>query len=333
MKKAKLGMLVFVVLGLCIAFSVQAQDRTSAGSAAQSLDGKGLVVGITVQGTEHQWNINCYNGAIERAKQLGAQVIAFDAENRQEKQLSDVRTLVARKVNVIAVILGMADSLRPGLKEARDRGIAVVSADFAVPESICNVGSNNFTAMSELVLKMVSDLRGTGEVGVFYRPGTPVGTLRRNVFNTVLASFPGIKVVAEEAYIFPGTVPDAYNKAQDMLRAHPEIDAFWSVFDMPMIGAAQAIADMGRQKEVRVYGFDGDPTAMKMLMDTNSAYGATVAQQPFRIGQILAETAIMAARGQQLPAMRFVPHILVDRDNVEEVWNTLPQFEAQRKKK
>lgn len=349
MKKVMFVFLTLTVIGLFLIFSSCAKDEPSGAqevsggktetaketqetAAVDSIDGKGLVIGISVQGTDHHWNINCYNGAIDRAKELGAEVIAFDAEHRQEKHLSDVRTLISRDVDAIGIILGMADSLSPGVKEAVEKGIPIVTADFSIPESLCNVASNNFTAMAELVLKMVSDLKGKGEVAVFYRPGTPVGTLRRRVFDTVLASYPSIKVVAEEAYIFPGTVPDAYNKAQDMLRAKPEIDAFWTVFDMPMIAAAQAIADLGRQSEVKCYGFDGDPTAMKMLMDKTSAYGATVAQQPYAIGQALAEVAIMAAKGQELPTLRFVPHILVDKNNVEEVWNMLPQYEEARGK-
>lgn len=341
--KRWIAVLVTVLLSMAVLFTAcdkeepvaqvaeeEAVQEEAPAVVDEQLNGEGLTIGFSIQGTDHHWNINCYNGAIDRAKELGAEVIAFDAENRQEKHLSDVRTLVSRNVDAIGIILGMQDSLSPGIKEATEKGIPIVTADFAIPESLCNVASNNFTAMAELVLKMVSDLGGKGEVAVFYRPGSPIGTLRRRVFDTVLASFPGISVVAEEAYIFPGTVPDAYNKAQDMLRAHPEIDAFWTVFDMPMIAAAQAIADLGREDEVKCYGFDGDPTAMKILMDEGSAYGATVAQQPYAIGQALAEVAILAAKGEELPTLRFVPHVLVDKKNVEEVWNTLPQYKEMR---
>ena len=81
---------------------------------------------------------------------------------------------------------------------------------------------------------------------------------------------------------------------------------------------------------MKCYGFDGDPTAMKLLMDETSAYGATVAQQPYAIGQALAEVSILAAKGEELPTLRFIPHVLVDKHNVEEVWNTLPQYEEFR---
>lgn len=284
------------------------------------------LIGISVAGTEHDWDINCYNGAISRAKELGAEVLAFSGEKRAEKQLSDIQTLISRKVDALIVILGFKDVIEPAIKQARDRGIPVVTCDFNTPYSLCNVSTNNFSAEAELALKMISDLGGKGELGIFYVPGYPIEELRKDVLDVVLKWHPDVKIVAQEAEVEPGTVPDAYNKTRDMLRAHPEIDAFWAIYDMPMIGAAQAIADMGLAGKVGCYGFDGDPTAMKMIMDPNSAFEATVAQQPFKIGQTAAEVAMDLIKGKEVPVMKFVPSILVTRENAKEVYETLEQY-------
>lgn len=289
-------------------------------------DGRKPVVGVSVIGTEHNWDINAYNGFIDRAKELGVEVLGFDGERKPEKQLADVKTLISRKVDVIAVILGQTQSLSPALKEAREAGIPVVTADFQDVSSLCNVSTNNYSAMAELVLKMVGDMHGEGELAVFFRPGSPIAELRKGVLDLVLRAYPRVKIVAQEAYVVPGTVPDAYNKAKDMLRANPEIDAFWTVFDMPMIGAAQAIGDLKMGDKVGTYGFDGDPTAMKMIQDPASGYRATVAQQPYLIGQTLADVALDVVAGRNVPVMKFVPHVLVTSENVDEVLATLPQY-------
>lgn len=277
------------------------------------------LIGISVIGTEHDWDIQAYNGAIAKAKELGAEVIAFDGERRPEKMLNDVKTLISRDVDVLIVILGYRDVIEPELKIAREKGIKVVTADFQSVYSQCNVSTNNMTAMIELVLRMVADLKGEGEVGIFFRPGSPISELRKKCFDLVLSEYPNIKVVAEEAYVVPGTVPDAYNKTKDMLRANPEIDAFWSLFDQPMIGAAQAIDDMGSQYHAKCYGFDGDPTALKMIADPNSSFVATVAQQPYRIGETCAEVAMDLLAGKEIPVLRFVDHILVTTENVKDL--------------
>jgi len=279
------------------------------------------LIGISVVGTEHDWDIQAYNGAISKAKELGAEVLAFDGERRPEKQLNDIKTLISRNVDALIVILGYRDVLEPELQAAREKGIKVVTADFRSVYSQCNVSTNNMTAMIDLVLKMVSDLKGEGEIGIFYRPGAPVGDLRKKCLDLVLSEYPNVKIAAQEAYVIPGTIPDAYNKTRDMLRAHPEIDAFWSIFDQPMIGAAQAITDMGHS--AKVYGFDGDPTALKMIADPDSPYEATVLQQPYKIGEVAAETAFELLAGEEVPSMKFVDHILVTKDNIHEVLKTL----------
>lgn len=302
---------------------------TGTGFARGSSGDKGSkqpVIGISVIGTEHNWDINAYNGAIKRAKELGAKVLAFDGERRTEKQLGDVKTLIAGGVDVILVILGDTQSLTPALAEARQNGIPVVTVDFDNPHTLSNVSTNNEAAMTELVEYMVQDLNESGQVGIYYTPGIPVADQRKDVFDRVMAKYPNMEVVAEQPWKIPGTVPDGYEKAQDMLRANPEIDAFWTVFDQPLIGAAQAIFDMGGDMDVRCYGFDGDPVAMEMIMDPNSAYAATVAQQPYLIGQTGAEMALKAAKGEELERYVYVDHVLVTRDNAKEVFETLDQY-------
>jgi len=278
------------------------------------------LIGISVVGTEHDWDIQAYNGAISKAKELGAEVIAFDGERRPEKQLNDIKTLISRNVDALIVILGEREVLEPELKNAREKGIKVVTADFRSIYSQCNVSTNNMIAEIELALKMVSDLKGEGEIGVFYTPGIPVADERKKSFDLVLSEYPNVKIVAEEAWVIPGTIPDAYNKTRDMLRAHPEIDAFWSIFDQPMIGAAQAIADTGHS--AKVYGFDGDPTALKMIADPDSPYEATVLQQPYKIGEAAAETVFELLAGKEVPMFKFVDHIIVTKDNIHEVLKT-----------
>jgi ribose transport system substrate-binding protein len=283
-------------------------------------------LGLSVIGTEHSWDINAYNGARQKAQELGFEVLAYDGERRPEKQLADVQALIAGKVDIIAVILGDSESLAPALKEARDKGILVVTADFDNPNTICNVGTNNQIAMAALVEQMCADLGQQGNVGVFYTPGIPIADERKDVFDRVIAKYPGIQVAAQEDWKIPGTIPDAYDKTKAMMTANKDIQAFWTVFDQPMIGASQALMDMNLQAGTKCYGFDGDDAAMKMLMDPNSAYGATVAQQPYLIGQTLAEVAMKVYKGEKVERYIYVDAVLVTPKNVSQIFNSLPQY-------
>lgn len=284
------------------------------------------LIGISIIGAEHNWDINAFTGAQDKARELGADVLAFDGERRIEKQLSDVKTLITRKVDAIVVILGDEKSLVPALKEARDAGIPVVTADFNNPYTLCEVQTNNFAAMSDVVLKMVADMGGAGKIATFSVPGIPVSDVRENTIKLVLKSYPEIEIVAAEVAAVPGTVPDAYNKAKDLMRTHPDLKAFCAIFDMPLIGAAQAIADEGKVGKVGCYGFDGDPTAMMMIHDPESAYMSTAVQQPYAIGATAAATAIDVVNGKRVPRMKFVDYGVADKDNVLELINKYEQY-------
>ncbi len=284
------------------------------------------LIGISIIGAEHNWDINAFQGAQDKAKELGADVLAFDGERRIEKQLSDVKALISRKVDAIVVILGDEKSLTPALKEARETGIPVVTADFNNIYTLCDVQTNNFAAMSEVALKMVADMGGEGKIAIFSIPGQPISDVREDTMRLVLKSYPKVQIAVAEVPAIPGTVPDVYNKAKDIMRTHPDLKSFWATFDMPMIGAAQAIADEGKVGQVRCYGFDGDPTAMKMLLDPETAYAATGVQQPYRIGATAAATAMEVIQGKTVPPMKFVEHALGVKENALEIINRFEQY-------
>ncbi len=310
-----------VLLASCLVLGLA---MTAAGGEKKPL------VGISIIGAEHNWDINAFTGAQDKARELGADVLAFDGERRIEKQLSDIKTLITRKVDIIVVILGDEKSLVPALKEAREAGIPVVTADFNNPYTLCEVQTNNFAAMSDVVLKMVADLGGKGKIATFSVPGIPVSDVRENTIKLVLQSYPEIEIVAAEVAAIPGTVPDAYNKAKDLMRTHPDLKGFIAIFDMPLIGVAQAIEDEGKTGDIGCYGFDGDPTAMKMILDPESAYRCTAVQQPYAIGATAAATALDVLAGKQVPRMKFVGYGIADKENVLDLINTYEQYEEIR---
>ena len=319
-----------VCLVVCFFLYGAMVDCVNAASARKGGKNRTVTIGISAIGIEHNWDLNAFLGAREMAGKLGMRVLELDGERMPEKQIRDIKVMIRRKVDVIAVILGETDTLTPALKEARDAGIPVVSADFENPYSLCNVSTDNKTAMTALVEHMVADLGRKGEIGVFYTPGIPIIERRYEIFRQVIDKYPDIKVVWQERWKFPNVIGDAYTKTLRAIQGHPEIDAFWSAFDLPVIGAAQAVKKKKLAGRIKTYGFDGDPTAMKMIMDPKSAFAATVAQQPYRIGEELANVAQRVVTGDDAPRHVFVEHIFVDKTNASKVFNSLPQYKHKK---
>lgn len=281
---------------------------------------------VSVVGTEHNWDINAYNGVLDTLRAAGIEVRAFDGERKNQKQANDLETIAQLKPDVAVVILGTTNVLLPGLKKIDAAGIPIVTVDLQNPYSTCNVSSDNYSMGIDIALQIVNDLHGQGELAVFFKPGAWVADVRRQSLDIVLKDFPGIKIVAEQPYISPGTVPDAMNKMENILKAHPEVDAVWSLFDMPVIGAAMAIQAAGKQDQVKCYGIDGDPQAMSMLRSGKSAYAATVVQQPYLIGKTAGKIALDIIKGKEVPYAVWVDHLVATEENVEEIIQTVDTY-------
>jgi ribose transport system substrate-binding protein len=109
------------------------------------------------------------------------------------------------------------------------------------------------------------------------------------------------------------------------LNKYPEkgsIKAIWSAWDIPQLGATQALAAAGRT-EIRTYGVDGSPEVLQLVADPNSPAGADVAQQPAEIGRTAIQNVAKLLAGQTLPRETYVPALLANKANVGEVTKKL----------
>ncbi|WP_245396507.1 sugar ABC transporter substrate-binding protein [Jiella sonneratiae] len=283
---------------------------------------KGKTVGVTVIGTDHHWDLQAYQGQIDELKKLGAEVIALDAGRNDQTQVSQIQTLIAQHPDAIIQQLGNIEVLAPWLKRIRQADIPLFTVDTATPEAITNTTSDNYSIGAQLALQMVKDMRGEGKVAVFNGfYSVPVCKIRYDQLKYVLQSFPRIEIIEPELRdVIPNTVQSAYSDVNDVLNQYgPDsgLKAVWACWDVPMIGATQAIADAGR-KDVKTYGVDGSPEFVEMVADPKSPAGAVAAQQPYKIGQTAAQTVARFLNGDEVPPFNFIPAVLVTKENAGE---------------
>jgi ABC-type sugar transport system substrate-binding protein len=111
--------------------------------------------------------------------------------------------------------------------------------------------------------------------------------------------------------------------AADLLRSDRDLDGFFAVNDLMALGAADAIRDAGRQRDVAVVGFDGIPQALAAVR--RGAMSATVAQYPYTMGQLAVEACLAALRGDPVPAEIDAPVQVVTRENVARARANFPE--------
>lgn len=292
------------------------------GALSQELSLKGKRIGISAIGTDHYWDLMAYQGIIDEVKRLGGEPIALDAKRNDQTHISQLQTLIAQKPDAIIEQLGNLEVLTPWLKKIRDEGIPLFTVDTASPHSLNNTTSDNYSLGAALALQMVTDMGGKGNVLVFNGfYGVPVCKIRYDQMKYVLQSFPDVKIIEPELRdVIPNTVQSAYSNVTDMLTKYPgegDISAIWACWDIPQIGATQAVAAANR-KGIKTYAVDGSPEVVEMVADPESPAGAVAAQQPYEIGKTAAQNAARYLAGETVPPFTFIPAVLVTKENAKD---------------
>ncbi|WP_428426442.1 sugar ABC transporter substrate-binding protein [Pararhizobium sp.] len=313
------------VAGAAIAGASLIGNRTAA--AAEELSLKGKRIAISATGTDHFFDLQAYNAQIEEVNRLGGEPIAVDAGRNDGKLVSQLQTLIAQKPDAIVQILGTLSVIDPWLKKARDAGIPVLTVDVGSTHSINNTTSDNWGIGKDLALQLVSDIGGEGNIVVFngFYGVTPCA-IRYDQLVNVVKYFPKVKILEPELRdVIPNTVQDAFTQITALLNKYPEkgsIKAIWSAWDIPQLGATQAVAAAGRN-EIRTYGVDGSPEVLQLVADPNSPAGADVAQQPAEIGRTAIQNVAKLLAGQTLPRETYVHALIANKANVNEVTKKL----------
>jgi ribose transport system substrate-binding protein len=315
------------VAGATFAGTSLLASTTAIAADDEGLSLKGKRIGISATGTDHYFDLQAYNAQIEEVKRLGGEPIAVDAGRNDGKLVAQLQTLVAQKPDAIVQILGTLSVIDPWLKKARDAGIPVLTVDVGSTHSLNNTTSDNWGIGKDLALQLVSDIGGEGNIVVFngFYGVTPCA-IRYDQLVNVVKYFPKVKIIEPELRdVIPNTVQDAFTQITAILNKYPEkgsIKAIWSAWDIPQLGATQALAAAGRT-EIRTYGVDGSPEVLQLVADPNSPAGADAAQQPAEIGRTAIRNVAKLLAGQTLPRESYVPALLATKANVAEVTKKL----------
>jgi ribose transport system substrate-binding protein len=292
---------VIVVAAFCCA----------AASAARAADKIALVVSTL----NNPYFVTLADGAKAKAKELGYDLVVLDSQNDTAKELSNVED--ALNQNVKALLLNPVDSAaaRAGIHEAEAQKVPVLTLDRSAKgvTVASHIASDNVAGGKLAGELIVQQLGGKGNVVELQgQPGTDAARDRSNGFRQALAAAPGLKVVASQPANFDRT--QGLNVMENILQAHPKVDAVFAADDEMALGAIKAI--QAARLKIVVVGFDGTPDAVAAIK--NGTMYATIAQQPSLIGSLGVEEADKIIKGQAPPASIRVPLKVIDKKSLGE---------------
>ncbi|HOR54886.1 MAG TPA: ribose ABC transporter substrate-binding protein RbsB [Synergistales bacterium] len=266
-------------------------------------------LGVVISTLNNPFFVTLKDGAEEKAKELGVELVIYDAQDDSAKMTSSMEDLIQKKVGAILVNPTDADAVVPSILKANAAGIPVFTIDRGATsgEVVTHIASDNVAGGKMAGEFLAEKIGGKGKVvelvGI---PGTSAARDRGKGFHDAMEGYPDIEIVASQAADFNRDRGLAV--FENILQAQPEIDGVFAHNDEMVLGAIAAAEAAGRKGIVFV-GFDAVDDAVKAVKDGRLA--ATVAQQPKEMGLLGVEYAVKYLEGEAIPDSVPVPLMLV----------------------
>jgi rhamnose transport system substrate-binding protein len=232
--------------------------------AAPAADGKvaHIRVGVVAKSLGNGFFDAVNKGAQEAAKELDAEVIFVGPTTPSaEGQIETLNSLIAQRVDAIAISANDPDALVPTLKKALDRGIKVISFDSAVvqPGRNAHLAPSSDPLIGETVVALAAELSpqadGAAKGKFAVVSATPTSTNQNSwlaEMRRVLPQYPGLEMVA---VAYGDDVSDkSYREAVALLKQHPDLAVLVSISSVGIVASAKAVEDQGLTGKVKVTG-------------------------------------------------------------------------------
>jgi galactofuranose transport system substrate-binding protein len=263
-----------------------------------------LVVGFAQIGAESEWRTADTVSIKQEAERLGVELKFMDAQQKQENQITALRTFIAEKVDVIGISPVVETGYDEVFQEAKNAGIPIILVD-----RFANVPDNQY--VTYLGSDFLEEGRKAGRVMATLTNGNAnivelVGTIdsapangRYKGFREILANYPDMHIIGSESGDFTQArgreVMEAFLKTYGSL-----INAVFAHNDDMAMGAIQAIEEYGLKPgvDIKIVSVDAARNAFEAMIA--GKLNATIECNPL-LGPQFFELALEVANGEAVP--------------------------------
>jgi ribose transport system substrate-binding protein len=278
------------------------------------------VIGVVLHDQQHGFQMQLGNGLKKQAKAHPEIELLFnDSELQVSRELSIVESYIDRKVDVI--IMGALDSeaSAAALKAANAAKIPVVCVDCPVNsgEAVSFVGYDSYKQGYIAGQLMKKYLNGRGKVAEVDFPFKSVVIDNRNRGFRDAIKGTAIEIVAVQSG--DAKREKSATVSEYMITANPDLAGIFGVHGDAGLGALAAVESMKKDKIV-VTTIDADKDVL-MAIKRGSALRGIASTIPEQIGSWGLELALMAAKGEIVPAYVEIPVVVVEKPDVDKFFS------------
>jgi ribose transport system substrate-binding protein len=273
-------------------------------------------MGLAMINLEAPFFANMMTAGAIAAKDYGIDLIWKSAEGSLEKQIAIVENFVQEKVDVIMIDPIDKKAIAPVVIKVHNAGIPVITGGNLVdtPYNI-NTLYNDYKDYFTLTDIMAHYINKKGNVVLIVgNPGNFVSDERQRGFEESVKRYPNIKVLSIQPSDWEAV--KGMKAMENWLAAYPKIDAFMSVSDTPFMGALEPIRNSGREKEIALFGYDGDPPVMELIKKGEVVADLMTGSK--RVGYWNVAVGAMLAQGKKIPRLIYLPtHFILKKETAK----------------
>ncbi len=307
------------------AAATSAPGSTDAGSLPKLAKKDTYTVGFAQTVSDNPWRLAETKSMQDEAAKRGWKIVVTDAGGSAAKQVADVDSLIAQKVDAIFLAPQEEKPLVPAVMKAKAAGIPVILLDRTVDQTQAQGGRDYVTFIgSDFIAegKRTADwlIKKTGGTATIIElegtTGASAATDRKTGFENEIKTAPGMKIVASQTGEFNR---DKGRKVMEtLLTAHPDVTAVFAHNDEMAVGAITALEAGGKKPgtDVTVVSIDGEKDGLQAVVD--GKMGATCECNP-RFGPKAFDTLVAyAANPASVPAKIINPDNFYDSTNAKD---------------
>ena len=282
-------------------------------------------VGFAQTESNNPWRIAQTESMRSEAAKRGHQFVYTDAAASAAKQVSDVNSMIAQRVDLIFLAPREEKPLVPAVMAAKRAGIPVILLDRRVDEAqakpgrdyVCFIGSDFVAEGRRAGEWLVRETKGQAAVIELQgTTGSSPANDRHAGFAEAIKGSPGMRIIASQSGDF---VRDKGRQvAETLLQANPSATAISAHNAEMAVGAIAAVEAAGKApgKDVIIVSVDGTRDALQAIIA--GTMGATVECNP-KFGPKAFETMERYARGEAVEPWVINQDRFFDRSNAEQL--------------